>query len=263
MGSRQRPHQKQAAPPETMPDPSRFAQAEQEQAAEEGEHEPCEPHTALFRIQSPAADVVALRVALVNEGAARQKDQDRQPSAGKLSDEHGVKDVGDVFEEEGPGRTVQRVHFRPSAHIQGNGNGQQRESHGHDQQHFPYGGLLEVREDFRALEVKEDSPQQHSHDHHGLKAHQPPLAEVPQGHVSPAIVIGVSDDEAGQHEEKVHGQITVVDDLVRMELEVPGAAFKHVEQNYHDSGHPAEAVQSGVVRFGSREGGRGRSAHNV
>ena len=141
MGCRQGSRQKQAAPPETMPEPSRFAQTEQEQTAEEREHEPCKPHTALFRIQSPAADIVALRVALVNEGAARQKDQDRQPSAGKLSDEHGVKDIGDVFEEEGPGRTVQRVHFRPSAHIQGNGNGQQRESHGHNQQHFPYGGF--------------------------------------------------------------------------------------------------------------------------
>jgi len=201
--------------------------------------------------------------ALVNEGAARQKDQDRQPSAGKFSDEHGIKDIGDVFEEEGPGRTVQRVHFRPSAHIQGNGNGQQRESHGHDQQHFPYGSLRKVREDFRPLEVKEDSPQQHPHDHHGLKAHQPPLAEVPQVHFFPAVVIGVSDDEAGQHEEEVHGQVAVVDDLVRMELEVPGAAFKHVEQDHHDGGHPAEAVQSGVVRFGSQDGGRGWSAHSI
>ena len=263
MGCRQGSRQKQAAPPETMPDPSRFAQTEQEQTAEEREHEPCKPHTALFRIQSPAADIVALRVALVNEGAARQKDQDRQPSAGKLSDEHGVKDIGDVFEEEGPGRTVQRVHFRPSAHIQGNGNGQQRESHGHDQQHFPYGGLRKVREDFRPLEVKEDSPQQHPHDHHGLKAHQPPLAEVPQVHFFPAVVIGVSDDEAGQHEEEVHGQVAVVDDLVHVELEVPGAAFKHVEQDHHDGGHSAEAVQSGVVRFGSQDGGRGWSAHSI
>ena len=83
-----------------------------------------------------------------------------------------------------------------------------------------------------------------------MKAHQPPLAEVPQGHVSPAVVIGVSDDETGQHKEEVHGQVTVVDDLIRVELEVPGAAFKHVEQNHHDSGYPAETVQSGVVRFG-------------
>ena len=34
MGRRQGSRQKQAAPPETMPDPSRFAQAEQEQTAE-------------------------------------------------------------------------------------------------------------------------------------------------------------------------------------------------------------------------------------
>lgn len=261
----QRSHQKQAAPPEAVPDPAGLAQAEQEQAAEEGEHEPRQSHAALFHVQRPAADVVALRVALVDEGAGRQEDQDRQPPAGEFPDEHGVKDVGDVFEEEGPGRTVQRVHFRPSANIQGNGDGQQREPHGHDQQHFPYGGLCDVREDFRPLEVKEGSTQQHPHDHHGLKAHQPPLAEIPQAHLSPAVVIGIPDDEAGQHEEEVHGQIAVIDDLVRVELEVPGASFKHVEQDHHDGGYAAQAVQGGIMRFGSQNGGRerGRSAHGI
>jgi len=36
-----------------------------------------------------------------------------------------------------------------------------------------------------------------------------------------------------------------------------------VEQNYHDSGHPAEAVQSGVVRFGSQDGSRVWSVHSM
>lgn len=138
----------QAAPPEGVPDAGEFPQAEQEQAAEEREDQPCRADLELFQVQCPAADVVALAEALVNQGAARQEDQDGEPGVGKPSDDGGVQDVGDVFKEERPRRAVQRMHFRPAADVHGGGNGKKRKADGHHEQHFPHGRGGHGRIDF-------------------------------------------------------------------------------------------------------------------
>lgn len=47
-----------------------------------------------------------------------------------------------------------------------------------------------------------------------MKAHKAALAEVPCGHLSPAVVIGIANDKAGKEEKEVYGKIAVVDVLL-------------------------------------------------
>lgn len=101
----------------------------------------------------------------------------------------------------------------------------------------------------------------------GLQTDQAPLAEVPQAHFAPAVIVGVADDKAGKHEEEVHAKIAVVDDLVGRNSRVAQASFKKVEQHDHDGRHSPEAVKNGVMGLGRQQGGtigeRGAHGRNV
>lgn len=47
-----------------------------------------------------------------------------------------------------------------------------------------------------------------------MEADKAPFEEVLDFHCLPSVVISVSDDEAGQDEEKIYGEITVIESLV-------------------------------------------------
>jgi len=87
------------------------------------------------------------------------------------------------------------------------------------------------------------------------------LQEVRHRHLTPAVVIGIGDDEAGQQKEEVHRQIAVVDDLpVRIAASV---RLEHVERHHDQGGDPAQTVQNGVMGLCGGRGGRGRCGHGT
>ena len=77
--------------------------------------------------------------------------------------------------------------------------------------------------------------------------YQASLEEVPRCHTVPAVVVGITDDEAGEYKEEVHGQVAVVQNLVGRPC---GIGFKKME-SYHDyCGYAAKPVQYFVTRLG-------------
>ena len=65
--------------------------------------------------------------------------------------------------------------------------------------------------------------------------------------VLPAVVVGVTDDETRKYEEKIDGQIAVVDPLVEMAGRI---GFEQMEPDDHDRRYAAQSVEYVVVRFG-------------
>ena len=79
-----------------------------------------------------------------------------------------------------------------------------------------------------------------------LQAYKAAFDEFPGRHRFPAVVIGIADDKAGKHEEKIDGQVAVVDDLVHM---AGGVGFKDVEPYDDNGGYAAQPVKNVVVVF--------------
>ena len=75
---------------------------------------------------------------------------------------------------------------------------------------------------------------------HGLQADQPALEEVADGHLFPPVVVGVADDEAGENEEEIDGQVSVIDFLVQM---TGGVGFEQMEADDRQGCHSAQSVQ--------------------
>ena len=131
------------------------------------------------------------------------------------------------------------------------------------------GVAAEVREDGGFLGVEEGGTDERAHDDHGLQADEAALVEVPLGHAAPAgawagpaVVVGVGDDEAGEEEEEVYGEVAVVDDL--LEAVVVGVGLAGVEEDDHDGGDTAKAVEDFEVVLGGEIGsGAGGGGHGT
>ena len=105
-----------------------------------------------------------------------------------------------------------------------------------------------------------------------MQTDQASLEEIPYPHAPadsgsvprpslPPVVVSVSDHEAGEDEEEVHGQIPVIELLVQR---TGREALEHVIPYHHQGGHSAQPVQNGVVRLGVREGRCGhRSVYGI
>lgn len=75
---------------------------------------------------------------------------------------------------------------------------------------------------------------------------QPPLEKCGQVHPVPSVIVCVADDESGKHEEKVYGEITVVQYLICRTL---GIGFQQMECYYKHRCDPPESIQNFVSRF--------------
>ena len=121
-------------------------------------------------------------------------------------DDEGIEDIGDVFVEQRPCGSVQRAGLAPAADVPRRQRGQHRTAQQADQQHLPplYAG--DHREG-RGPEVEEQRADERPHDDHRMQTHQAALEEALERHAVPAVVVGVADHEAREHEEEVDGQI--------------------------------------------------------
>jgi hypothetical protein len=238
------------------------AETHEEHAREEGVEHAGEADVEFRAVDGPAADdvAVAAKDGVLDEEGGGGEDEDGEGFAGELAEAEGVEDVGDVLEEERPGGAVEGVHLLPAADVERDRQGDEGTADQHDQEHLPDGGDGDEGEHRGVLGVEEGCADEGSHDHHGLETDEAALVEVPLGHAVPAVVVGVGDDEAGEEEEEIDGEIAVVDDL--LEAVVVGVGFEGVEDDDHDGGDTAEAVEDLVVGLGAEDwGGAGSSVH--
>ena len=252
-------HDRQTAPPEGAADAERPAAAEEaveEQSGREGEQHAEHAAEKLHARERVADADVAQRPECGVEGQPGSGcgDQRGEGAGRQAVDEECIAEIGDVLEEQRPARAVERVHLAQTADlaphgrreeqgVEQRGDGQRPEAHG---RHVPHGALLHV--EHRAAEQR---PEQD----HRVQAHETPLEELPGREVPPAVVVGVSDDEAREDEEEVDGQVAVVDALVEV---ARGVGLEQVEADDHEGRHAAQSVEDRVVGFRIGEGA-GRS----
>lgn len=86
-----------------------------------------------------------------------------------------------------------------------------------------------------------------------MQTYGPAFDEVFGLHRTPAVVIGITDDEPRQDEEKIDCQVTVVDTLVQVAGRI---GFKYVEPYDRDGRNSAQSVEDAVMRFGICECGQ-------
>ena len=91
-----------------------------------------------------------------------------------------------------------------------------------------------------------------------MQAHETPLEERHGREVPPAVVVGVSDDEAREEEEEVDGQVAVIDALVEV---ARGESLEQVEADDHEGRHAAQSVEDCVVGFRVGKGSVQRLCH--
>lgn len=245
----QQRHDRQGADPERAPNPHGLEHTRKQQSGRESEQQAQRAAEHVVPVHGePDADVA--------EGSP--DGERRQPAAGeqhqhgkrpgrKLTDEESVEDIADILEKQRPARAVERIHFtQPPDFGTGRRRNQQRVQQRGRQQHG-YGHRRDIP-DGTALKIEHDGPDHGPHDDHRMQTDQPPLEKILYRHLFlPAVVVGVTDDETRKYEEKIDGQIAVVDPLVEMAGRI---GFEQMEPDDRDRRYAAQSVEYVVVRFG-------------
>lgn len=87
-------------------------------------------------------------------------------------------------------------------------------------------------------------PDDRTHDDHRMEPYQPSFEESSYRHPVPPVVVGISYYESGEDEEKVHGEISVIDNLL---CRSRGICLKKMEKNHQHRCHPAQPVENLVA----------------
>ncbi len=238
--------------------------AREQQTGREGERQPQQPAREVVVEQRPAHAHVAVTREVARgigrQPEARHGDEERQRARRQPAQQRGVEYVADVFEEERPAGAVEREHLAVAAHLgrrsREGRDEQQVEQQG--QRHGPAGhaGAVPLH---AALDRIGRGAQHDAHDQHRVEAYEAPPEEPADGHAPlPAVIVGVSDDEAREDEEEVDGQVAVVEHLVDG---ARGEALEDVVPYDQQRGYATQAVEQFVVGFGVSEGGRSGGLH--
>ena len=90
-----------------------------------------------------------------------------------------------------------------------------------------------------------------AHNDHGVEAYEAPFEKVAGGEsVTPAVVVGIADHETREHEEKVDGEIAVIDVADHRQASGEGKTLVDMIPQDEQCGHTSEAVEKLVMRFG-------------
>ena len=165
--------------------------------------------------------------------------------------EQPVKQIGDVFQEQRPGGSVDRMGFAEG--VRQDGRGQQEQAEGEDQ-HQLLGRNRDAHRLRRAdvgIEHEAKEPRHRGDRHDRMQPDQTALDEAPGGKcqlrfgVAPKpVVIGVAHDKAGKGEKEVHRQIGMVQGIVRPVGRHP---FEDVEQHDAEGRGAAQPVQNLIM----------------
>ena len=204
-----------------------FPKPEKQKAAEEWEEKTGEADENLVGGQAePSDDGVSRCVATgkksepveiqtkVDGQTGREPDEDAEADFRETTDDDRIENVGYIFPQQRPGRSVERVDLLPSAYVHRGRSGEHQAAEQDDYESFPPGSLHYEREKRSVAEVEPECTYEGAHYDHRLESYQSPQIEVPLRHAPPAVVVGISDDEARQDEKEVDGEIAVVYYLV-------------------------------------------------
>ena len=89
-----------------------------------------------------------------------------------------------------------------------------------------------------------------AHYDHGMKADQTSLEEIFHcQRLSPSVVVGITDNEAGKYEEEVYCQISVVDGCDQCSSSGKGESFEDVIEYDQQGGYASQSVKKFIVRL--------------
>ena len=116
-GHRKQEYYRQRADPERSPHPPRPEAAGHQQTHSEREHQPEESTRKIEVRQRPAhpemAETGEAAYRITRQAETGYRHHDSQPAGGQPAQDQRIEDVADIFEEQGPGRAVERIHLLP------------------------------------------------------------------------------------------------------------------------------------------------------
>ena len=174
----------------------------------------------------------------------KEGDADAQGPLGQAAEDERIEDVRQVFPLQRPRGAVEGVGLGPAADVHGVGQGKHGEAPEHHQQHHVPRGLVDQRELGTAAEVEQHGAEEGAQQHHGVQTDETAFEEVPRGHAVPAVVVGIADNKARQHEEEVDGKVAVIDGLTGASAVV---GLKEVIGHDEHGAHAAKAVEYRVA----------------
>ena len=237
----------QTADPEGASDSDGSEYARQQQTRRKGEQQPQRTaHDVVARQRESHADIaVRPPQGECGQSAPRQRDPCGECPSGEPAQEEGIEKVADILEEERPAGAVERIHLADAPDFDAGRRGDHQCVHqrgceqrrDRDLRDVPHGA---------PLRVEHRSADECADDDHRLQADETAFEKLADRHAPPAVVVGVTDDEAREDEEEVDGQIAAVDPLVEM---ARGVGFEEVEADDGQRGYAAQSVEDVVVGF--------------
>ena len=174
--------------------------------------------------------------------------QDGKRRLRKPAEQDDIEDIGQILQEEGPLGPVQREGLPPPTDIQGRGDGNHQATQDDAEEELSQLRTGHAGKHGTDLEEHQARAGQRADDNQRMESHQAPFEESHDGHLVPAVVVGVSDDKAGKDKKEIHRQIAMVHNLGRRTFRI---RFKQVENDYHHRGDAAQSVQDLITGLGS------------
>ena len=144
-------------------------------------------------------------------------------------------------------RPVERVNFLPASDVHARRRRKHDAAEQRYEQQFPPWRLRHKSKNGCITEIKPEGADERTEYDHRLQTNQAPLEEIPRGHAAPTVVVGITDDEARQHKEKIYGQIAVVKYLIARAGRI---GFKKMEGHYNYGRYAAKPVENFESRLG-------------
>jgi len=244
----------ETAKPESAAQTDQLSDARQQQSGDKRIGQPRETYAELFAVERPAADHIARRPGKPPRKAGRDTGERPPQQFRKPPQDKGIADIGDILEEKRPCGAVQRIGLTPAANVHRRRHGNHQTPQQQDQKHASDRNAGDHFVRSSGAEVERRGADQHTHHHHRMQADQTALEEIAVGHASPAVVVGIADDEARKDKEEIDGQIAVVDDLVGMARGMRLEKMKSHDDQRRDA---AQTVEDRIMGLRVGIGGSG------
>lgn len=130
----------------------------------------------------------------------------------ETTQEEGIEHIADVLEEETPVWAVEGIHLAVSSDIGTEAGPARHEEEGHHEgEGYPAGRSVMAAPIHSALNEEGDEAQYGTGNDHVIEAYETAERELAGGEAFlPTPVVGIADDETGEEEEEIDGEIAVV-----------------------------------------------------
>jgi len=95
--------------------------------------------------------------------------------------------------------------------------------------------------------VEKSCANQSSKDYHWVQADKSSFGEIPYRHTVPTVIIGIANDEARKHKEKVNSKIAMIDGLIGGRVKI---GFKQMMCHDKHGGNTTKSVKDFISWLG-------------